>query len=57
MPEAGKDARGKGEGRQPHPERTPGAVVPGILLGEELYERMLRVFLGSEVDVACPMCG
>ena len=32
-------------------------VLPGILLGEELYQRILRVFVGSEVDVACPMCG
>src|SRR5262249_10794861 len=32
-------------------------VVPGILLGEELYARTLRVFMGSDVDVACPLCG
>jgi len=32
-------------------------VLPGILLGEELYEHTLRVFIGSDVDVACPMCG
>jgi lipoprotein-releasing system permease protein len=32
-------------------------VLPGILLGEELFQRILRVFVGSEVDVACPMCG
>jgi lipoprotein-releasing system permease protein len=32
-------------------------AVPGILLGEELYEHILRVFIGSDVDVACPMCG
>jgi lipoprotein-releasing system permease protein len=32
-------------------------VLPGILLGEELYQHILRVFVGSEVDVACPMCG
>ena len=32
-------------------------MLPGILLGEELYQRILRVFMGSEVDVACPMCG
>jgi lipoprotein-releasing system permease protein len=31
--------------------------LPGILLGEELYQHILRVFVGSEVDVACPMCG
>ena len=32
-------------------------LLPGILLGEELYQHILRVFVGSEVDVACPMCG
>jgi len=32
-------------------------VVPGILLGEELFEHTLRVFIGSDVDVACPLCG
>ena len=32
-------------------------AVPGILLGEELFEHTLRVFVGSDVDIACPMCG
>jgi lipoprotein-releasing system permease protein len=32
-------------------------VLPGILLGEELFQHILRVFVGSDVDVACPMCG
>ena len=32
-------------------------VLPGILMGEELFQHILRVFVGSEVDVACPMCG
>jgi lipoprotein-releasing system permease protein len=41
--------------KQPPPEARP--VLPGILLGEELYEHTLRVFIGSDVDVACPMCG
>ena len=36
---------------------APARVLPGILLGEELYQHILRVFVGSEVDVACPMCG
>ena len=55
-----------------HPEDIPKDIVfpggggddagevrqmPGILLGEELFQHILRVFLGSEVDVACPMCG
>ncbi len=35
----------------------PRTVVPGILLGEELFAHTLRVYLGSDVDIACPMCG
>jgi lipoprotein-releasing system permease protein len=31
--------------------------VPGVLLGEELYAHTLRVYMGSDVDIACPMCG
>jgi lipoprotein-releasing system permease protein len=30
--------------------------LPSIILGEELYSRSLRVFLGSQVDVVCPNC-
>ena len=45
------DGDGTGEGA------APARVLPGILLGEELHLRILRVFLGSEVDVACPVCG
>jgi lipoprotein-releasing system permease protein len=37
------------------PERPP--LLPGILLGDELYQHVLRVFVGSDVDIACPMCG
>jgi len=52
-----------------HPEEIPNdifgygepeegkRVLPGVLLGEELYQHILRVFVGSEVDIACPMCG
>jgi len=43
-----KDDKNAGEARR---------VLPGILLGEELFQHILRVFVGSEVDVACPMCG
>ncbi len=51
MPEFDKeDGKEKGEGEARR-------VLPGILLGEELFQHILRVFLGSEVDVACPMCG
>ncbi|HEY0711038.1 MAG TPA: ABC transporter permease [Polyangia bacterium] len=45
---------------EPHstPEPAPGADVrPTIILGEELYSRSLRVFVGNEVDVVCPLCG
>jgi len=38
-----------------HP--LPRRPLPGILLGEELFAHTLRVYMGSEVDVACPMCG
>jgi lipoprotein-releasing system permease protein len=40
--------------RAPLPPRPS---VPGILLGDELYQHTLRVFVGSDVDIACPMCG
>ncbi len=46
--------RGKAGAPAPLPPRP---VVPGILLGDELYQHTLRVFVGSEVDIACPMCG
>jgi lipoprotein-releasing system permease protein len=39
------------------PEGERPRVLPGILMGEELFQHILRVFVGSEVDVACPMCG
>jgi lipoprotein-releasing system permease protein len=35
---------------------APREVLPAIILGEELYAHTLRVFIGSEVEVACPMC-
>jgi lipoprotein-releasing system permease protein len=38
-------------------ELPPRSVLPGILLGEELFAHTLRVYLGSDVDIACPMCG
>ncbi len=38
-------------------DTAPAPSPPGILLGEELYARTLHVFVGSDVDVACPMCG
>jgi lipoprotein-releasing system permease protein len=72
VPELEKGAQeGTGEGTEPgrvppvglppeHGERRAREappVRPGILLGEELYEHVLRVFIGSDVDVACPLCG
>lgn len=53
-------------GMEPPPSPEPGSApapalpareLPGILLGEELYAHALRVYMGSEVDVACPLCG
>jgi lipoprotein-releasing system permease protein len=43
-----------GSGAEPSAARDS---PPGILLGEELYARTLHVFVGSDVDVACPLCG
>jgi lipoprotein-releasing system permease protein len=58
---AGKDKSAKGSAdqqpaRKPPPP-PPRPVYPGILLGDELYQHTLRVFIGSDVDIACPMCG
>ncbi len=42
---------------QPKPAEKPEKEnLPAILLGEELFARMLRVFRGSHVDVVCPLC-
>jgi lipoprotein-releasing system permease protein len=38
------------------PPARPLELLPGIILGEELYAHTLRVFIGSEVEVVCPMC-
>jgi lipoprotein-releasing system permease protein len=45
----------KGTGKTRLAEPAP--VLPGILLGDELYQHTLRVFVGSDVDIACPLCG
>jgi lipoprotein-releasing system permease protein len=58
-PEPAK-TKGKKERDGPRPskvEPAPRPVLPGILLGEELYAHTLRVYLGSDVDIACPLCG
>jgi lipoprotein-releasing system permease protein len=39
------------------PAPSPRPIYPGILLGDELYQHTLRVFVGSDVDIACPLCG
>jgi lipoprotein-releasing system permease protein len=31
-------------------------VLPAIILGEELFAHTLRVFIGSKVEVICPLC-
>jgi lipoprotein-releasing system permease protein len=59
IPREGGEVEGEQHG-DTHGEREarPGeGAPPGILLGEELYAHTLRVFLGSDVDVACPLCG
>jgi lipoprotein-releasing system permease protein len=54
----GRDRRTEGlEEAEPREAPAPRAVLPGILLGEELFAHTLRVYLGSDVDIACPMCG
>jgi lipoprotein-releasing system permease protein len=40
----------------PPPKPPAAEVLPGIILGEELYAHTLRVFVGSEVEVVCPLC-
>jgi lipoprotein-releasing system permease protein len=42
---------------KPTAARPPKRVLPGVLLGEELFAHTLRVYMGSDVDIACPMCG
>jgi lipoprotein-releasing system permease protein len=49
--------KAKGPLDDPPPPPPPRRELPGILLGEELFAHTLRVYMGSEVDVACPMCG
>jgi len=46
---------GKGE-KDKYKEKAPEPPLPAIILGEELYAHTLRVFIGSDVEVACPMC-
>jgi lipoprotein-releasing system permease protein len=56
--EQGQQDRQDDEGVRPPPSFLPvPRRLPGILLGEELFAHSLRVYMGSEVDVACPLCG
>jgi len=55
IPEEGGEVHGEMHGERE--ARQGEGTLPGILLGEELYAHTLRVFLGSDVDVACPLCG
>lgn len=48
---------GKVDDEGPKAPKVPQRVLPTIILGEELYARTLRVFIGSEVDLVCPLCG
>ena len=67
---SGASARAGGEAHRPalgghksaggdggSPSKPPAPSPPGILLGDERNARTLHVFVGSDVDVACPMCG
>jgi lipoprotein-releasing system permease protein len=59
LPDAKKAAKpGKGaKAVRPAPEPEPKReILPAIILGEELYAHVLRVFMGSEVEVVCPLC-
>ncbi|MDX2021717.1 MAG: ABC transporter permease [Deltaproteobacteria bacterium] len=38
-----------------HPALGP--ETPAIVLGEELFARTLRLFVGDGVDLMCPLCG
>lgn len=44
-------------GAEVPPPTEPTRQLPAILLGEELYARILRLFVGDEVTVVCPDCG
>src|SRR5665213_1872243 len=52
-----KDIPLEGLAKGPVQPIPPPPTLPGILLGDELYQHTLRVFVGSEVDIACPLCG
>jgi lipoprotein-releasing system permease protein len=41
---------------EPLPPPAPREILPAIILGEELYAHVLRVFIGNDVEVVCPLC-
>jgi lipoprotein-releasing system permease protein len=49
-------ARKEAEREAKNEKKAPREILPAIILGEELYAHTLRVFIGSDVEVACPMC-
>lgn len=36
---------------------APEPGPPRVLLGEELFAHVLRVFVGGDVEIVCPLCG
>jgi lipoprotein-releasing system permease protein len=42
--------------KEPPPPEEDERVLPAIILGEELFAHTLRVFIGSKVEVVCPLC-
>jgi lipoprotein-releasing system permease protein len=67
-PETAKpgDAPGPAAPAEPAPEDAEAAEdragaapqpMPTIILGDELYKRILRTFVGSEIEAICPQCG
>ena len=56
-PKTRPPARAQAE-RAKKPPPAQAAVLPGILLGEELFAHTsCASIVGSDVDMACPMCG
>jgi lipoprotein-releasing system permease protein len=55
-PDADTDAADDIDRKPPAGPGIPRPVLPGILVGEELYAHTLRVFIGDDVEVVCPMC-
>ena len=62
---ADSDAKADLEADGPHqvdpaealpPDEPAAGTLDTVLLGEELYSRNLRVFVGSDIVVVCPMC-